>query len=74
MQGSAQVVKITDITPAALGLSQLSIVKNANVNELKTDHVVEQHLALVTLGEPTPEMRKVIGAARAAMNKISAAR
>lgn len=74
VQGSAQVVKITEITPAALGLSQLSIVKNANVSELKTDHVVEQHLALVTLGEPTPEMRKVIEAARAAMNKPAASR
>lgn len=74
VQGSAQVVKITEITPAALGLSQLSIVNGANVNELKTDHTVEQHLALVTLGEPTPEMRKVIDAARAAMNKTPAVR
>jgi phosphate transport system substrate-binding protein len=71
VQISSQVVKITEITPAALGLSQLSIVKNANVRELKTDHAVEQHLALVTLGDPTPEMRKIINAARAAMNKAS---
>ena len=74
VQGSAQVVKITEITPAALGLSQLSIVKNANVGELKTDHAVEQHLALVTIGEPTSEMRKVIDAARAEMSKTAASR
>jgi phosphate transport system substrate-binding protein len=71
VQGSAQIVKITEITPAALGLSQLSIVKRANVHELKTDHAVEQHLTLVTLGEPTPQMHKVIDAARITVSKAS---
>jgi phosphate transport system substrate-binding protein len=71
VQGSAQIVKITEITPAALGLSQLSIVKSANVRELKTDRTVEQHLTLVTLGDPTPQMRKVIDAARIAVSKAS---
>src|ERR1700728_1932924 len=61
---SSQVVKITEMLPGALGLSQLSIVKNADVTELKIEHPVEQHLDLVTLGDPTPEMRKVIEAAR----------
>jgi phosphate transport system substrate-binding protein len=74
VQGSAQVVKITAIIPAAIGLSQTSIVKNSNCAELKTDTAIEQHLALVTLGDPTPEMRKVIDAARNAMNKASASR
>ncbi len=68
---SSQVVKITEQLPEALGLSQLSIVMNSNTLELKTEHPVEQHLDLVTLGEPTPEMRKVIDAARNIMNKVS---
>lgn len=69
VQGSAQVVKITAIIPAALGLSQTSIVKNSNCAELKTDTEIAQHLALVTFGDPTAEMRKVIDAARAAMRQ-----
>lgn len=74
VQVSSQVAKITAITPAALGLSQAGIVRSANVAELKTDTAIEQHLTLVTLGDPTPEMRKVIDAARNAMNKTSASR
>lgn len=49
--------------PEALGLSQLSIVMKSNTVELKLDQPVEQHLNLITLGDPTPEMRKVIVAA-----------
>jgi hypothetical protein len=41
------------------------------VRELKTDRTVEQHLTLVTLGDPTPQMRKVIDAARIAVSKAS---
>src|SRR5579863_2900132 len=41
VQGSAQVVKITAIIPAAIGLSQTSIVKNSNCAELKTDTAIE---------------------------------
>ncbi len=74
VQGSAQVVKITAIVPAAIGLSQTGIVKNSNCAELKTQTEIAQHLALVTLGDPTPEMRKVIDAARKAMSKASASR
>jgi phosphate transport system substrate-binding protein len=71
VQISSQVVKITEQLAEALGLSQLSIVMNSNTLELKTEHPVEQHLDLVTLGEPTPEMRKVIVAARDIMSKVS---
>ena len=74
VQGSAQVVKITAIVPAALGLSQTGIVENSNCAELKIDTEIAQHLALVTLGDPTPEMRKVIDAARKAMGTTSALR
>ena len=64
VQISSQVVKIVEQLPEGLGLSQISIVKASNTVELQLDHPVEQHLDLVTLGEPTPEMRKVIEAAR----------
>lgn len=64
VQISSQVVKIVEQMPEGLGLSQLSIVKAANVAELKLDTDVEQYLTLVTLGDPTPAMQKVIEAAR----------
>ena len=52
----------------ALGLSQLSIVMKSNTVELKLDQPIEQHLDLITLGDPTPEMRKVITAAHLIAN------
>lgn len=64
VHGSSDVVKIVEEVPEALGLSQLSIVKGANVAELKLDGDIEQHLTLVTLGDPTPAMQKVIDATR----------
>jgi phosphate transport system substrate-binding protein len=64
VQISSQVVKVIEQMPEGLGLSQLSIVADADVAELKLDRDVEQHLDLVTLGDPTPEMLKVIEAAR----------
>lgn len=64
VQISSQVVKIVAQLPEALGLSQQSIVRNSNAAELELDRPVEQHLDLVTLGDPTPEMMKVIEAAR----------
>jgi phosphate transport system substrate-binding protein len=63
VQISSQVVKIVEQLPEGLGLSQLSIVKNSDTVELKLDQPIEQHLDLVTLGDPTPEMHKVIDAA-----------
>jgi len=71
VQISSQVVKVTEQVPEALGLSQLSIVTNSDALELKTERPIEQHLALVTLGDPTPEMRKVIDGARDVMSKVS---
>jgi phosphate transport system substrate-binding protein len=68
VQISSQVVKIVEELPEALGLSQLSIVAKSKAVELKLDHPVEQHLNLVTLGDPTPEMRKVIDAAHLIAN------
>jgi phosphate transport system substrate-binding protein len=63
VQISSQVVKIVEQLPEALGLSQVGIVRQSNTAELKLDRPVEQHLDLVTLGDPTREMRRVIEAA-----------
>lgn len=64
VQISSQVVKIVEQLPEALGLSQQSIVRASNTAELILDQPVEQRLDLVTLGEPTRGMMKVIEAAR----------
>lgn len=64
VQISSQVVKIVEQLPEALGLSQLSIVRASNTAELTLDKPIEQRLDLVTLGDPTPQMMKVIEAAR----------
>jgi len=63
VQISSQVVKIVEQLPEALGLAQLSIVMKSNTRELKIGRSIEQHLSLVTLGDPTPQMHKVIDAA-----------
>ena len=71
VQGSSQVIHITEIMPGALGLSQQGIVTKSDAVELRTEHPIEQHLDLVTLGDPTAEMRKVIDAVRQVMNEVS---
>jgi phosphate transport system substrate-binding protein len=67
VQISSQVIKVTEQLPNALGLSQLGIVAKSTAHELKTQHPILQRLALVTLGDPTPAMLKVIDAARKIM-------
>jgi phosphate transport system substrate-binding protein len=62
VQISSQVVKIVEQEPGALGLAQLGVVLRGDVAELRSGETIEQPLSLVTLGEPTPNMRKVIDA------------
>ena len=64
VQISSQVVKIVLQEPGALGLAQLGVIKRAHAPEMKLDDPVEQKLSLVTLGEPTSTMQRVIDAAR----------
>lgn len=71
VQASPEVVKMTAIVPGALGLSQLSMVAASDLVELKIDHPIEQHLDLVTLGDPTPAMREVIEATRNIMSRAA---
>jgi phosphate transport system substrate-binding protein len=60
----AQVVKVVEQEPRALGIAQLGLVKEDQLAELATDQVIEQELSLVTLGEPSPEQQAVINAVR----------
>jgi ABC-type phosphate transport system substrate-binding protein len=63
VQISTQVLKIVEQEPGAIGLAQLSEVIQATGTELMLDKPVTQTLSLVTLGNPTPDMRKLIDAA-----------
>jgi hypothetical protein len=47
----------------SIGFAQLALAKQRNLLEL-TDKPLEQTLSLVTLGNSTPAMQAVIGAAR----------
>jgi phosphate transport system substrate-binding protein len=60
----AQVVKVVEQEPRALGVAQLALVKEFHLPELMTDQTIEQELSLVTLGEPTPDQLAVIRAVR----------
>jgi ABC-type phosphate transport system substrate-binding protein len=60
----AQVVKVVEQEPGALGIAQLGLVKEHQLPELMTNQVIEQKLSLVTLGEPTSEQQAVINAVR----------
>lgn len=71
VQISSQVIKVTEQLPGALGLSQLSIVAKSTAHELKTEHPIVQRLALVTLGDPSPAMLKVIDAMHKVMTEAT---
>jgi len=60
----AQVVKVVEQEPRALGVAQLGLTKEHQLPELATNHVIEQELSLVTLGDPSAEQRAVINAVR----------
>ncbi len=64
VEAARHVVKIVAQEPGALGLTQLALLSAPGVAELSTDAPVEQHLMLVTLGEPDARQRAVIEAMR----------
>jgi phosphate transport system substrate-binding protein len=66
----AQVVKVVEQEPSAVGIAQLGLVKQHQLPELITDQVVEQKLSLVTLGEPTSEQQAVINAVRQVASEL----
>lgn len=60
----AQVIRVVEQEPRALGVAQLALTREHQLPELTTGQVVEQELSLVTLGEPTPAQLAVINAVR----------
>jgi ABC-type phosphate transport system substrate-binding protein len=66
---AVQLVTIMEQSPDALGMAQLSLVRSKGLPEIVTDRPIGQSLSLITLGNPTPQMRAVIDAARRAVSK-----
>jgi phosphate transport system substrate-binding protein len=64
-----QVIGIVEQEPNAFGMAQLSLAKQKGLPDVVTDRPIELVLGLITLGEPTPAMKAVIDAARAAVDK-----
>lgn len=64
-----QLIGIVEQEPNVMGIAQLSLAKQKGLPEIATERPVEQSLSLITFGEPTPKMKSVIDAARAAVNK-----
>jgi ABC-type phosphate transport system substrate-binding protein len=62
----AQVVKVVEQEPRALGIAQLGLTREHQLPELMTNRVIEQELSLVTLGKPTAAQQAVIHAVRQA--------
>ena len=60
----AQVIRVVEQEPRALGIAQLGLTRDRQLPELVTGQVIEQELSLVTLGEPTPVQLAVINAVR----------
>ena len=60
----AQVVKVVEQEPRALGVAQLGLTQEHKLPELATNQAIEQELSLVTLGEPSPAQQAVINAVR----------
>jgi phosphate transport system substrate-binding protein len=67
VQVGPQIVKVVAQVPGALGITQLAIVRRSNAIELGTDRPIEQILSLVSLGEPSTEVRRLVEAMRRRM-------
>jgi phosphate transport system substrate-binding protein len=59
-----QLISVVEQESDALGFAQLALARQKGLPELVTESPVEQSLSFVTLGEPTPQMKAVIDAAR----------
>jgi phosphate transport system substrate-binding protein len=67
VKAATQVVGVVAQERNALGLAQLSLAEKRGLPEIITDTRVEQVLSFVTLGEPTPGLKAVVDATRAAV-------
>lgn len=65
LENANHVFKAVEQEPGAIGIAQLGLIKGAGLPELGTERHVEQPLAFVTLGEPSPEVMAIINTTRA---------
>jgi ABC-type phosphate transport system substrate-binding protein len=66
---AVQLAQVVEQEPNAIGFGQLLVIKQRGIPELATERPIEQELALVTFGDPTPAMQAVIDAARRVVGK-----
>ncbi len=64
LESPRHVLTVVGQDPGAIGVAQLRLLKAAGLPELTTDAPIEQKLFLVTLGEPTSAVKRMIDAAR----------
>jgi len=64
IEAARHVVKIVAQEPGALGVTQLALLAAPGVAEIAMDAPIEQHLTLVTLGQPDARQRAIIEAMR----------
>ena len=64
LESPRHVVAVVAQEPGAIGVAQLNLVRKAGLPEVETDQPVEQRLSIVTMGDPSPAVRRLIDAAR----------
>lgn len=64
LESPRHVVSVVAQEPGAIGVAQLNLVRRAGLPEIETDQPVEQRLSIVTKGDPSPAVRRLIDAAR----------
>lgn len=64
LESARHVVAVAAQEPGAIGIAQLNLVRTAGMPEVETDVAVEQRLSIVTLGDPSDAVIRLIDAAR----------
>lgn len=64
LESPRHVLTVVAQDPGALGVAQLRLLKSQGLPELSTDLPIEQRLFLVTSGDPSPAVTRMIDASR----------
>lgn len=64
LESPRHVLTVVAQDPGALGVAQLRLLRSQGLPELSTDLPIEQRLFLVTSGDPSPAVRRMIDASR----------
>ena len=64
IESAKHVLKVVSQEPGAIGIAQLSLIREARLHEVVTERHVEQPLSFVTSGPPSPGAMAIIEAAR----------